>query len=107
MIKVLLYYNQNRDIYRFKVLNHGSEIVCAGVSALVITCANFIQSNFALNVVQKHGDTGYIDFEIKDIKSGKRNHAANLIIDNMVFGLRLIEESYNDDIEIYVKEEKA
>ncbi|MCL2376189.1 MAG: ribosomal-processing cysteine protease Prp [Defluviitaleaceae bacterium] len=102
MIKVFLYYNKNRDIYRFKVLSHGQEIVCAGVSALVITCANFIQSQFNLDVVEKHGDTGYIDFEVGDIKRGTRNHAANLIIDNMVFGLRLIEESYGDDIQINI-----
>ena len=105
MIKVLLYYNKNKDIYRFKVLNHGEAIVCAGVSALVITCANFIQSNFALDVVQKHRDAGYIDFEIGHIKKGNRNHAANLIIDNMVFGLRLIEESYSDEIQIFHNEE--
>ena len=105
MIKVILYYNKNRDIYRFKVLNHGSEIVCSGVSALVITCANFIQSNFALSVVQKHRDAGYIDFEIGEIKNGQRNHAANLIIENMVFGLRLIEDAYEDDIQILVKQD--
>ena len=103
MIKIMLYYNKNRDIYRFKVLNHGAPVVCAGVSALVITCANYIQSHFALDVVQKHRDTGYIDFEIGEIKKGGRNHAANLIIENMVFGLRLIEESYGGDIKISEK----
>ena len=103
MINVTLYYNKNRDIYRFKVLNHGKDIVCAGVSALVITCANFIQTNCALNVVQKHRDSGYIDFEIGEIKNGRRDHTANLIIENMVFGLRLIEDSYGDEIRIYTK----
>jgi len=105
MIKVLLYHNKNRDIYRFQVLNHADSIVCAGVSALVITCANFIQSQFNLDVVQKHRDTGYIDFEIGEIKRGGRNHSANLIIEHMVFGLRLIEESYSEDIRIYIKQE--
>ena len=103
MINVTLYYNKNRDIYRFKVLNHGEAIVCAGVSALVITCANFIQASCALSVVQKHRDSGYIDFEIGEIKSGRRDHTANLIIENMVFGLRLIEDSYGDEIRIYTK----
>ena len=105
MIKVFLYYNKNKDIYRFKVLQHGEPIVCAGVSALVITCANFIQTQFNLDVVQKHRDAEYIDFEVRDIKRGKRNHPANLIIDNMVFGLRLIEDSYSDNIQIITKQE--
>ena len=105
MIKVNLYYNKNRDIYRFQVLNHGDSIVCAGVSALVITCVNFIQSQFSLDVKQKHRDTGYVDFEIGEIKRGVRNHFANLIIEHMVFGLRLIEKSYGDDIRIYVKQD--
>jgi len=103
MIKVTLFYNQNRDIYRFKVINHGDAIVCAGVSALVITCANFIQSNFALSVLQKHRDSGYVDFEVSEIKNGKRDHAANLVIEHMVFGLRLIEDAYGNDISISEK----
>ena len=105
MINVQLYYNKNNDIYRFRVTNHGEPIVCAGVSALVITCANFIQSQFNLDVVQKHRDSGYIDFEIGQIKKGGRNHGANMIIDHMVFGLKLIEESYANQIRIYTKQE--
>jgi uncharacterized protein YsxB (DUF464 family) len=104
MIKVFLYVNKNRDVYRFKVSKHGDPIVCAGVSSLVITCANFIATRLSLAVKQKHRDRKHIDFEIIDIKRGGVSHDASLIIQNMVFGLRLIEESYKDQIEIHVKE---
>jgi len=45
-------------------------------------------------------DMEYIDFEINEIKNGQTIESAGLIIENMVFGLRLIEEAYGDDIRI-------
>ena len=100
MIKATLYYNENGDVYRFYVRYHGDAVVCAGVSALVITCVNFIQAKFQLDANLHLEDMEYIDFEINEIKNGQTIESAGLIIENMVFGLRLIEEAYGDDIRI-------
>jgi len=103
MIRATLFYNKNNDVYRFKVRYHGAPVVCAGVSALVITCVNYIQTNFQLDCTLQIEDMEFIDFEVSELKSGQTIKDASLIIDNMVFGLRLIEESYGDDIQIEEK----
>jgi uncharacterized protein YsxB (DUF464 family) len=105
MIDVILYYNKNNDIYRFEVSNHGEPIICAGVSALVINCVNFIQSHLKLEVVEKYTDSDYIDFEVNILKQGQRNSEASLLIDSMVYGLRDIEKAYGNEIKITEKQE--
>ena len=103
MIDITLYQNKDGQIYRFKVLNHGQPIVCAGVSALVITCVNFIQTHFhGLDITQKHDEKGgFIDFEINDDLTKE----VNLIINQMVFGLEQIRESYKKEIKIKTRKE--
>lgn len=101
MIKVALYENKNGEIYRFKILNHGQDIVCAGVSALAITCVNFLQSRFDFKFELKLDPKGgLIDFEAKEISKD-----ISLIIDNMVFGLYQIMESYKKEIKIKIRSE--
>jgi hypothetical protein len=101
MIRVTLYKNEDGGIYRFKVLNHGSDIVCAGVSALVITCVNFIQARFGnrLEIIQEYADMGgHIDFEVSN-----PNSDVALVIDQMVFGLEQIREVHSNGIKITTK----
>ena len=74
--------------------------MCAGVSALVITCVNFIQERLAADVIQSYADEDFIDFEIPDIKIGISRHDASLIIENMAYGIRQIQESYPNEIRI-------
>ena len=104
MISITLYQNQNGEVYRFKVLNHGKSVVCAGVSALVITCVNFIQAQFLeLDVTQKHNENGgYIDFEI----NSDLNKEINLAIAQMVFGLEQIRQSNKREVRIQTKTRK-
>jgi len=105
MIKVKLYYNKNNHIYGFKVLNHGDSFVCAGVSALVITCVNFIQSQLDIDLEQEHDakDGGYISFTLPLLKQGGIDDKATLILNHMAFGLRQIEENYKDQVKIFEK----
>jgi len=103
MIKVTLYHNNNKDIYRFSVSNHGEPIVCAGVSALVITCVNFIQAHFNHEIDLQMKDMQFIDFSVNELQQNKITHDTSLIINNMAYGLRLIAETYSDDIKIYEK----
>jgi hypothetical protein len=101
MISVTLYKNKNGGIYRFEVLNHGKDVVCAGVSALVITCVNFIQSRFNADTATKYDpDGGYIDFEVPAIKQGGTNEEIALAIDQMVFGLEQIRKVHKKEIKI-------
>ena len=96
MIKATLFYNKSGHIYRFKVRYHGDAIVCAGVSALVITCANFIQTRPDLEWAVNVRDGELIDFEI----ISPMTHDAALIAENMAFGLALIQQAYPGEIKI-------
>lgn len=103
MISVYVYKN-SFGIYRFKLKNHGDPIVCAGVSALAITCVNFLQERLRLECELKHDkNSGFIDFAIpqfenKTLSINFKN--AQLIIENMLYGLKLIEQTYYKQIEI-------
>jgi len=100
MIDITLYKNKDGGIYRFTVLNHGEAVVCAGVSALVITCVNFVQSRFGVGVQSHDANGGYIDFEVENL-----NADISLAIDQMVFGLEQIRESYKKEVKIKIRKE--
>ncbi|MCL2576331.1 MAG: ribosomal-processing cysteine protease Prp [Defluviitaleaceae bacterium] len=97
MIKVDVFYNDSGDIYRFKVINHGDPIVCAGVSALVITAVNFIQDRLKVSSKLDYKDSDYIDFEFETSKE------AVLIAEHMLFGIEQIRDSYKNQIKIFTK----
>ena len=101
MIKVNLHYNKKGDVYRFRVLNHGESFVCAGVSALVITCVNFIEAKLDASLTPSFNpERGYIELEIP---CDKLNQEICLIVEHMVFGLTQMEGVYNDQIKISKK----
>ncbi|MCL2349877.1 MAG: ribosomal-processing cysteine protease Prp [Defluviitaleaceae bacterium] len=103
-IKVVLFYNKNGHVYGFDVANHGDAIICAGVSALVITCVNFIESRFKGELTLKYKTAdGHIAFEIAELKQGKTHESASLIIDSMVFGLAQIQSVHKKQIKIYTR----
>jgi len=98
MIKITVY-KRSGFVYRFKVINHGDPVVCAGVSALVITCVNFIQKELRAKASLKYEhDGGLIEFAVID----SRNEATALILKHMVFGLEQIAENYPKDIRIKI-----
>ncbi|MCL2621090.1 MAG: ribosomal-processing cysteine protease Prp [Defluviitaleaceae bacterium] len=91
MIKVKVYGNTG-----FEVVNHGDEIVCAGISALTITAVNFIQDKLGAEVDCHHNpEGGLIRFKLLD-----ENPQAKLILENLVYGLELIKETYPKEIKI-------
>jgi len=91
MIKVKIYGNNG-----FEVASHGNEIVCAGVSALTITAVNFIQDRIGAKVDVSHDPKGgLINFKLLD-----HDPQAQLILENLFYGLELIKETYPKDIKI-------
>jgi len=98
MILVQFYRNKNGEIKRFKISNHGEPIVCAGVSALVISCVNFITSRLNVKVHQNYQDSEFIDFKILDTSDNSALMQANLIIEQMAFGICQIHDNYPNEI---------
>ncbi|MDR2167394.1 MAG: ribosomal-processing cysteine protease Prp [Clostridiales bacterium] len=100
MIKATFYEDGAGRVRRFRILNHGEALVCAGVSALAITCVNFIQSRFKPEARLKYEqEGGLIDFE----PACGENREIGLVIDLLAFGLEQIREVYPNQIEIIRK----
>lgn len=100
MIQITIYKNQNSEVERFICSGHagydeyGKDIVCAGVSTLVINTINsietFTSSNYTLDVEE---ETGTIDFQFVD----SIEQDAILLIDSMILGLQGIQKDYGNE----------
>ena len=103
MIKVTIYKTERQEYAGFDMEGHagyaeaGEDIVCAGVSALVINALNSIErfTDDETSCVSDE-DTGSIEFRFDGIPS----HDATLLLDSMILGLEEIEDS--NDYEKYI-----
>ena len=97
MIQVTFYLNHNEKYTGFDCVGHagyanaGKDIVCAGVSALVIntvnSIGNYTEEKFS---VETDEDTGQIALRF-DRPAG---HDAELLAKSLILGLQGIQESY-------------
>ena len=104
MIKVTIYKTERQEYAGFDMEGHagyaeaGEDIVCAGVSALVINALNSIErfTDDETSCVSDE-DTGSIEFRFDGIPS---------LLDSMILGLEEIEDSndYEKYIDIIFKE---
>jgi len=101
MIKITIYKNQN-DLYtgfdsigHAGYAEHGEDIICAGVSALVINTINsiltFTDDSFDTTTEE---DSGMITFHSKGNKISKDS---NLLIKSLVLGLQGIQNNYGNE----------
>ena len=105
MINVYINRNRNNEVCSFKVENHGSSIVCASVSILVINTVNCIEV-FTGEKIQCFADDekGIIDCAFPEIQNNKHNHDVNLLLNTMLYGLNNISFEYNNEVQIFDKE---
>ena len=107
MIQITIY--QNHDVYTgFDSIGHagyadaGDDIVCAGVSALVINTVNSIE-NFTEDEfhIDMEAESGAISLRFQ----GDTSSGSQLLIKSLVLGLQGIQNSYgNEYISIIFKE---
>jgi hypothetical protein len=107
MIDVTFLKNGNSEYVGFKTTGHaeyddpGQDIVCAAVSALVITVVNsietFTEDNFVLDTNQKSGD---MDFHFTD----EIGRDSDLLMNTLYLGISGLCESYGDYICLTFKE---
>jgi uncharacterized protein YsxB (DUF464 family) len=100
MIHITIFQNQGK-ISSFNCIGHaeyaeaGNDIVCAGVSALVINAINSIErltdTKFSL-VTDDESGSGLIDVTF----DGGLSSEAKLLVDSMILGLQGIQNDYGD-----------
>ena len=99
MITITIFQNHDQ-ITGFRCLGHsgyadaGSDIICAGVSALVINTINAIDT-FTDSVYRIHTEeeSGLIDFELEK----EARHDTLLLLRSMVLGLQGIQHDYGNE----------
>ena len=75
---------------------HGKDIVCAGVSAVVVGGLNALTNENKKKVSCKVND-GYVNVDVLDLNDDK----LQIIMDVIVIQLKSIEESYKKFVKIY------
>ncbi len=106
MVRVTFYQNPSQQLVGFDCSGHaeyaqGDDIVCAGVSALVITCINSIETltedRFTCRSEAENGD---IAFRLSEGFGEK----SQLLLKSLLLGLEEMEESYADYIDLIIEE---
>ncbi len=106
MIKAV-FYTKNEEIFGFRVTGHaeygqrGKDVVCAGVSALVINAVNSLEKLTEDSVIVEESDDGSVRCKIP----GEPTKEGKLILKSLQLGLVSVYESYGDPyIQIYFRE---
>ena len=82
--------------------DYGEDIVCAGISALVLNAINSIEkfTNDTFTV-EANEDNGNIDFRLSDTGSKE----TELLLDSMILGLQGIQDDYGKKfLQLHFKE---
>ncbi|OON97156.1 MAG: hypothetical protein ATN36_04060 [Epulopiscium sp. Nele67-Bin005] len=105
MIKISFYFKDD-NLYRFKVKGHsgfsehGTDIVCAGVSTLVLNTINsidaFLEEPIELDEVNQA--KGIIDCNLPARFNGNYNDQTSILLKSMIFGLTTLEQMYGEYI---------
>lgn len=109
MIKVNLYYNNMDNLWKFDVsghagyANHGQDIVCAGVSMIVINTINSIETfTNGQIVIENDEDLGLIKCLCLNVKNNEEPKDVILLLNSMVLGLESIQNEYKEHIKINI-----
>ena len=89
----------HEDVVGFHCIGHsgyaeaGSDIICAGVSALVINTINSIEAfTDATYQIDTEAETGLIDFRLDQ----SADHDTALLMKSMILGLQGIQSDYGN-----------
>jgi len=87
-------------MYGFTAQNHGEDIVCAAVSALVLNAVNSIEEFTDEVMFVETEAEGYIKLHMPDIEAGNDNRDVDLLLSSMLLGLNQIKNQYPNQINI-------
>lgn len=100
MTKITIFKNQEDEFLGFECYGHaeyadeGEDIVCAGISALVISTINALD---AYTDATFEPDTDQETGLIRVIFSKPAGHDADLLMKSLVLGLQGIQNTYGDE----------
>ena len=114
MIKGTFKRNDSGQIVSFTLTGHaeagpyGSDIVCAGVSALAISTINGIDAlaGFEPIVEMNEIEGGYLYAEVVSGMTQEQNNIAQILMENLLLGLQSIEAENTEYIQVDTNTQK-
>jgi uncharacterized protein YsxB (DUF464 family) len=102
MIRIFINRNSQGQIYGFRALNHGNDIVCAGVSTLVFNTLNSIEAftEETMSVDKPKEGSGYVELYLPDIEAGRDNRDVCLLLSSMLLGIENIRNQFPSQITV-------
>lgn len=104
----ITFQKKDKKIVSFNISGHaesvdeGYDLVCCAVSAISITIANGITEILNIDAPTKVED-GFLSLNLKDVSKAKVEEC-QVLLETMVLGLKNVEDSYGDYINIIVEE---
>ena len=100
MTRCTLFVDGASRITGFSIKGHsgyaeeGSDIVCAGISALVITTENALCQLLKLSPTERGGDDGFMEVLLPQDMTDQQMHDAQLLMSALHIGLENIAQDY-------------
>ena len=109
MTRCTLFVDSVSRITGFSIKGHsgyaeeGSDIVCAGISALVITIENALCQLVKLSPVERGGEDGFLEVILPEKMTEKQMQDAQLLLSTLHIGLENIAQAYPDYVRLTVR----
>ena len=109
MTRCTLFVDSFSRITGFSVKGHsgyaeeGSDIVCAGISALVITIENALCQLVKLSPAERGGEDGFLEVILAEKMTDQQMHDAQLLLSALHIGLENIAQAYPDYVRLTVR----
>ena len=106
MTRCTLFVDSASRITGFSIKGHsgyaeeGSDIVCAGISALAITTENALCQLVKLSPTERGGSDGFVEVILPDKMSDEQMHDAQLLLSALHLGLENIAQAYPDYVRL-------
>ena len=109
MTRCTLFVDSASRITGFSIKGHsgyaeeGSDIVCAGISALVITTENALYQLLKLSPTARGGEDGFLEVLLPEKMTAAQMHDAQLLMNTLHIGLENIAQAYPDYVRLTVR----
>ena len=109
MTRCTLFVDSASRITGFSIKGHsgyaeeGSDIVCAGISALAITTENALCQLVKLSPTERGGEDGFLEVLLPEKMSESQIHDAQLLLSALHIGLENIAQAYPDYVRLTVR----
>ena len=106
MTRCTLYLDASSRITGFSIKGHsgyaeeGSDIVCAGISALAITTENALCQLVKLSPAERGGEDGFLEVMLPEKMTDSQMHDAQLLLSALHIGLENIAQAYTDYVRL-------